>query len=136
MLREHLPQIQYDPISRIIKLEKEKKEGRGLIAVCTAGTADIPVAEEAAQTAEYFGSKVERIYDVGAVSYTHLYGVWDREEFLDMDIGNKLRFRRTELNITRNELAKKVHVTPSAIANYENGISYPTVSYTHLRRRK
>ena len=33
--------------------------------VCTAGTADIPVAEEAAQTAEYFGTKVERIYDVG-----------------------------------------------------------------------
>ena len=42
-----------------------------------------------------------------------------------MDIGNKLRFRRTELNISRNELAKKVHVTPSAIANYENGVSYP-----------
>ena len=38
---------------------------------CTAGTADIPVAEEAAQTAEYFGSNVDRIYD--AVSYTHLY---------------------------------------------------------------
>ena len=33
--------------------------------VITAGTADIPVAEEAAQTAEYFGTKVERIYDVG-----------------------------------------------------------------------
>ena len=33
--------------------------------VCTAGTADIAVAEEAAQTAEYFGSKVERVYDVG-----------------------------------------------------------------------
>ena len=31
----------------------------------TGGTADIPVAEEAAQTAEYFGTKVERIYDVG-----------------------------------------------------------------------
>ena len=60
MLREHLPQIQYDPISQIIKLEKEKKERSGLIAVCTAGTADIPVAEEAAQTAEYFGAKVER----------------------------------------------------------------------------
>lgn len=42
-----------------------------------------------------------------------------------MDIRNKLRFRRTELNISRNELAKKVHVTPSAIANYENGVSYP-----------
>ena len=33
--------------------------------VCSAGTADIPVAEEAAQTAEYFGSYVERIYDIG-----------------------------------------------------------------------
>ena len=35
------------------------------MAVCTGGTADIPVAEEAAQTAEYFGTKVDRIYDVG-----------------------------------------------------------------------
>lgn len=35
------------------------------MAVCTAGTADIPVAEEAAQTAEFFGTHVERIYDVG-----------------------------------------------------------------------
>ena len=44
---------------------KEPVEQEGLIAVCTAGTADVPVAEEAAQTAEYFGGKVERIYDVG-----------------------------------------------------------------------
>ena len=73
MLREHLPQIQYDPISRIIKLEKEKKERSGLIAVCTAGTADIPVAEEAAQTAEYFGAKVERIYDVGVAGLHRLF---------------------------------------------------------------
>ncbi len=66
LLKEHFPQVQYDPISHIIKIEKEeKKELEGLIAVCTAGTADIPVAEEAAQTAEYFGSKVERIFDVG-----------------------------------------------------------------------
>lgn len=36
-----------------------------MVAVCTAGTADIPVAEEAAQTAEFFGSHVDRIYDVG-----------------------------------------------------------------------
>lgn len=35
------------------------------MAVCTAGTADIPVAEEAAQTAEFFGTRVERIFDVG-----------------------------------------------------------------------
>lgn len=64
-LKDQLPQVQYDPLSRILKIEKKEKEHIGKIAVCTAGTADIPVAEEAAQTAEYFGSCVERIYDVG-----------------------------------------------------------------------
>ena len=65
LIRELYPQVQYDPLSRIIKIEKEEKVRKGHIAVCTAGTADIAVAEEAAQTAEYFGSRVERIYDVG-----------------------------------------------------------------------
>ena len=65
MVRKAIPDIQYDPVSRILKLERTPKEKKGLIAVVTGGTADIPVAEEAAQTAEYFGSKVERIYDVG-----------------------------------------------------------------------
>ena len=65
MVRKVIPDIQYDPVSRILKLERTSKERQGLIAVVTGGTADIPVAEEAAQTAEYFGSKVERIYDVG-----------------------------------------------------------------------
>ena len=60
-----LPQVTYDEVSHILKIEKGDKKRRGKIAVCTAGTADIPVAEEAAQTAEYFGSNVERIYDVG-----------------------------------------------------------------------
>lgn len=65
LIQEHFPKAAYDPISRIVKIEKEDKAHRGRIAVCTAGTADIPVAEEAAQTAEYFGSTVDRIYDVG-----------------------------------------------------------------------
>ncbi len=64
-----LPQVQYDPVSRILRIEKDPEEKAakriGRIAVCTAGTADIPVAEEAAQTAEYFGSYVDRVYDVG-----------------------------------------------------------------------
>lgn len=63
------PAIKYDEISRIISVKNEIKEETknliGNIAVCTAGTADIPVAEEAAQTAEFFGSKVSRVYDVG-----------------------------------------------------------------------
>lgn len=65
LIQEHFPKAAYDPISRIVKIEKEEKAHQGRIAVCTAGTADIPVAEEAAQTAEYFGSAVDRIYDVG-----------------------------------------------------------------------
>lgn len=65
LLKNVYPQVQYDSISHIIKVEKPGKKLQGLIAVCTAGTADIPVAEEAAQTAEYFGSYVERVFDVG-----------------------------------------------------------------------
>ena len=64
LIRKRFPQVVYDPNSHILKIEKEK-EHMGKIVVCTAGTADISVAEEAAQTAEYFGTHVERIYDVG-----------------------------------------------------------------------
>lgn len=65
LIKAQYPKTQYDPVSRIIKIEKPNKELQGRIAVCSAGTADIPVAEEAAQTAEYFGTKVDRIYDIG-----------------------------------------------------------------------
>ena len=65
LIKAVYPEVQYDEISRILKIEKPGKKRVGKIAVCSAGTADIPVAEEAAQTAEYFGSYVERLYDVG-----------------------------------------------------------------------
>lgn len=65
LVKEKFPMAEYDPISRIIKIEKPGKKLKGKIAICSAGTADIPVAEEAAQTAEYFGTKVERVYDIG-----------------------------------------------------------------------
>lgn len=65
----------YDKLSRIImigdKPEPEKKDS--YIAVVTAGTSDIPVAEEAALTAEYFGNRVERIYDVGVAGIHRLF---------------------------------------------------------------
>lgn len=64
LVKKVIPSVEYDKVSRILKVEKEKKR-IGKIAVCSAGTADIPVAEEAAQTAEYFGAKVDRIFDVG-----------------------------------------------------------------------
>lgn len=67
LVKEAMPYVpvQYDKLARIMKIEKPGREKNGLIAVCTAGTADIPVAEEAAQTAEFFGNYVERVYDVG-----------------------------------------------------------------------
>lgn len=65
LIKSEIPEVQYDACSHILKIEKAEKEKIGMIAVCTAGTADISVAEEAAQTAEYFGNHVERIYDVG-----------------------------------------------------------------------
>ena len=58
LVKDLLPGVEYDELSHIIKIEKKEKEHIGKIAICTAGTADIAVAEEAAQTAEYFGSHV------------------------------------------------------------------------------
>lgn len=78
LVRAAVPQAVYDPVSRILKAEREGKEKIGCIAVCTGGTADISVAEEAAQTAEFFGSRVERIYDVGVAGIHRLLSQRDR----------------------------------------------------------
>ena len=62
-----LPVAEYDAVSGILKATRPGLEeaAEGNVCVCTAGTADIRVAEEAAQTAEYFGARVVRVYDVG-----------------------------------------------------------------------
>ena len=65
IVQNAIPEIEYDPLSKLLKYEKKDKPRIGRIAVCTAGTADIPVAEEAAATAEFFGNNVDRIFDVG-----------------------------------------------------------------------
>ncbi len=74
LIFNQMPQVEYDEDSRILKVEKKEKTHIGRIAVCTAGTADIAVAEEAAQTAEFFGANVERIYDVGVSGLHRLLG--------------------------------------------------------------
>lgn len=73
MLKASLENIEYDPVSRLLKIEDRNKKRIGKVAVCCAGTADIPVAEEAAQTAEFFGTQVERIYDVGVSGIHRLF---------------------------------------------------------------
>lgn len=67
-----LPGAVWDEVSRVLKVETRKKERIGRVVVCTGGTADIPVAEEAAQVAEFFGTKVIRLYDVGVAGIHRL----------------------------------------------------------------
>ena len=78
LVKEVVPEIEYDAVSRILKVENKDKERKVCVAVCTGGTADIPVAEEAAQTAEYFGCEVDRIYDVGVAGIHRLLSQRDR----------------------------------------------------------
>lgn len=73
VMRE-VPQFVYDPVSRILKAEFTKKERIGRIVVCTGGTADISVAEEAASAAEFFGTQVTRLFDVGVAGIHRLLG--------------------------------------------------------------
>ncbi len=79
LVRAVIPQIIYDPVARTLKYERADKKRTGCIAVCTAGTADIPVAEEAAQTAEFFGAQVVRVYDVGV---SGIHRLLDKMELL------------------------------------------------------
>lgn len=72
-VKEVLPMVEYDPISRILSIQKVDTEKVGYVAVCTGGTADFPVAEEAAKTAEFFGSNVKRYYDVGVAGIHRLF---------------------------------------------------------------
>lgn len=78
LVKSVVPEVRYDSISRILKVERPDKERKGCVAVCTGGTADIPVAEEAAQTAEYFGCHVDRIFDVGVAGIHRLLSQRDR----------------------------------------------------------
>ena len=79
LVKKDIPNVEYDNISRILKIEKQK-EKVGNIVICTGGTADIPVAEEAAVTAEFFGNKVERVYDVGVAG---IHRILSQTEKLD-----------------------------------------------------
>lgn len=65
-LKDSLPQAEYYAAARMIVIKREPlPQNKGLILVISAGTSDIPVAEEAYLTAEIMGNRVERLYDVG-----------------------------------------------------------------------
>ncbi|MBN1158466.1 MAG: nickel pincer cofactor biosynthesis protein LarB [Bacteroidales bacterium] len=73
-VREFCPEAVYNPVARTITvMKKELQKPSTYIAVVTAGTSDLPVAEEAAVTAEIFGNPVERVVDVGVSGIHRLY---------------------------------------------------------------
>ena len=76
VIKPLLPEAVYYKLPRLIVLEKEPlpKDPDHKIAVITAGTSDVPVAEEAAITAEVMGNEVLRIYDVGVAGIHRLLG--------------------------------------------------------------
>jgi pyridinium-3,5-biscarboxylic acid mononucleotide synthase len=72
-VKKKAPKAEYRELARAVVLRREqKKYGKGTIAVVSAGTSDIPVAEEAVVTAEVMGNDVERLYDVGVAGIHRL----------------------------------------------------------------
>ncbi len=77
-IRKDIP-FQYDKTGRIgLVGEKLKPRQEGYILVATGGTSDMPVAEEAALTAEILGNRVERLYDVGVAGIHRLLAHLDK----------------------------------------------------------
>jgi hypothetical protein len=71
-----LPHV-YHAAPRLLIVRPEPGQGIGLIAVASAGTADLPVAEEAALVAEALGNRVERVYDCGVAGLHRLLHHYD-----------------------------------------------------------
>jgi hypothetical protein len=75
---EFLPDARYNELARTISVVKDRIDPIGHILVISAGTADLPVAEEAIETASIMGNRVERLYDVGVAGIHRLLGSIDR----------------------------------------------------------
>jgi NCAIR mutase (PurE)-related protein len=72
-VKKQIRAAQYRKLARAITLQRDpKKYGKGMIAVVSAGTSDIPVAEEAVATAEVMGNDVQHFYDVGVAGIHRL----------------------------------------------------------------
>jgi NCAIR mutase (PurE)-related protein len=74
-VKVRVPAAIYHADARVITLPRlDVARGKGTILIVAAGTADLPVAEEAARTAELMGNDVERLYDVGVAGLHRLLG--------------------------------------------------------------
>jgi len=79
-----IPEVTYFKEARIVAVEKKKKVSLKFILVVSGGTADIPVAEEAAVIAELMGNRVERLYDVGVAGLHRL--LTNSKKLLDANV--------------------------------------------------
>jgi len=78
-LRKAVPKAGYNRAAKTVFLkQRPPAAGKGKIIVLTAGTSDIPVAEEAFVTCDMLGNEVERIYDVGVAGLHRLLGEYDK----------------------------------------------------------
>jgi NCAIR mutase (PurE)-related protein len=78
-LKKIIPKARYNPAAKTVFLkQRPPAAGKGKIIVLTAGTSDIPVAEEAFVTCDMLGNVVERVYDVGVAGLHRLLGEYDR----------------------------------------------------------
>ncbi|HEV2424965.1 MAG TPA: nickel pincer cofactor biosynthesis protein LarB [Terriglobia bacterium] len=74
-VRKVAPKAEFHALSGAISIRLERKvRGRGMILVITAGTTDIPAAEEALVTADIMGNRVQPLYDVGVAGLHRLLG--------------------------------------------------------------
>ncbi|MDD4980562.1 MAG: nickel pincer cofactor biosynthesis protein LarB [Candidatus Omnitrophica bacterium] len=74
-LKKSLPGLKYNALAKIgYLLKKQKAPKKGLVAVVSAGTSDIPVAEEAVVTLEAMGNRVVKLYDVGVAGVHRIMG--------------------------------------------------------------
>lgn len=71
-LKAAFPRLKYNPLARLGYLTNIKKTPKGLVSVISAGTSDMPVAEEAAATLEVMGNRVLKLYDVGVAGVHRL----------------------------------------------------------------
>lgn len=78
----------YDELSRvgIAGIQPDPEKGVGKIVVATGGTSDMPVAEEAAKTAEVYGNKVVRLYDVGVAGIHRLINKSTMDEIMSANV--------------------------------------------------
>lgn len=72
-LKKVFENIQYNEKGRTLQLIVSPVEKVGEVAICTGGTGDIPVAEEAAEVAEFYGSNVKKYYDIGVAGIHRLF---------------------------------------------------------------